>query len=102
MNSDDAILLLLELSVKRFAFTLTVTAPSAIGVRSTLYSVEDTELKPLTLAPLTVISDKSRSVVASEVIRVKISLRSLVTRPSATGSPSAFLAVIAIVGLSPS
>ena len=102
MNSVDAILLLLELSVKRFAFTLTVTTPSAIGVRSALYSVEDTELKSLTLAPLTVISERSKFEVGSDAVSVKISLRSFVISPSVTCSPSAFLAVIAIVGWSPS
>ena len=53
----DAILLLFELSVKRFAFTLSVIAPSEIGVKSTLYTEDDVALKLLRLAPLTVISD---------------------------------------------
>ena len=81
--------------------TSIVAAPSAVGVKVTVYTVEDVEEKLLKAPLLFVISPSAKSSVGSLLVNVTVNVPSLVVEPSLTALlPS--LAVIVIVGSSAS
>ena len=80
-------------SVKPAAATSMVTAPSAVGVKVAVYTVEDVAEKLVNVPLVTVISPTAKLLVASLDVNVSASVASLDVNPSA---PSA--AVIVIVG----
>jgi len=80
-------------SVKPAAPTSMVAAPSAVGVKVAVYTVEDVAAKSLKLPLVTVISPTAKLLVASLDVNVSASVASLDVNPSA---PSA--AVIVMVG----
>ena len=88
-------------SVEVPAATSMVAAPLAVGVNVAVYTVLDVAEK-LLKAPLdTVISPTAKSVVASLLVKVRVSVASLVVEPSLTALlPS--VAVIVMVGAVPS
>ena len=88
-------------SVKTPAPTSTVVAPSALGVKVAVYTVLLVAEKELKLPPLTVISPTVKFVVASLLVKVNVSVASLVVEPLETALPPA-AAAIAIVGAVPS
>ena len=77
--------------------TSIVAAPSAVGVKVTVYTVEDVEAKLLKVPLLFEISPSAKLVVGSLLVNVSASVASLDVNPS---DPS--LAVIVIVGPVPS
>ena len=83
------------LSVKLPAATSTVTAPSDVGVRVTVYVVPDPE-KLLRAAFETLMSSTAKSVVGSESVNVSVSVSSFDAPPSDTAADPA--AVMVIVG----
>jgi len=97
LNCVAAVLSLPAASVNALPATSMVTAPSAVGVKVAVYTVEDVSER-LPNVPLgTVISSLTKSVVASLDVKVSESVASLDVNGS---DPS--LAVIVIVGLVPS
>jgi len=101
LNCAAAVLLFPYASVKTAAPTSMVTAPSAVGVKVAVYTVEDVSER-LPNVPLgTVISALTKSVVASLLVNVTVNVPSLVVEPSLTALLP-LVAVIVIVGLVPS
>ena len=85
-------------SVNALPATSMVVAPSAVGVKVAVYTVEDVAAKSLKLPLSTVMSPTAKLVVASLLVNVTVNVSSLVVEPSLTALlPS--LAVIVIVGL---
>ena len=80
-------------SAKLAAPTSMVAAPSAVGVKVAVYTVEDVAAKLLNAPLVTVMSPTAKLLVASLDVNVSASVASLDVNPSA---PSA--AVIVIVG----
>ena len=93
MNWLAALLLLPRPSVKAFAATSIVVAPSADGVNVAVYTVELDAAKLLSDPPLTEISPAAKLLVASLDVKVKAMDESLLVAPSLTSE-----LVIAIVG----
>ena len=89
---------LLAESLKAPAATSMVVAPSAVGVKVAVYTVDEVEAK-LLIAPLdTVMSAAAKFVVASLEVKVTVSVASLVVEPLLTELlPS--VAVMVMVGL---
>ena len=85
-----------------FAATPTVIEPSAIGVNTAVYTVDEEAVKLPRLAPFSVMSASTKSLVASDAVKVRFNNASLVVAPSTTCSPSPLVAVMAMVGLLPS
>ena len=74
-----------------------VAAPSAVGVKVAVYTVEDVAAKLLNAPLVTVMSPTAKLLVASLDVNVTVNVPSLVVEPSLTALlPS--LAVIVIVG----
>ena len=86
-------LLLPAASVNVLPATLMVAAPSAVGVKVAVYTVEDVAAKLLNAPLVSVISPTAKLLVASLLVNVSASVESLDVNPSA---PSA--AVIVMVG----
>ena len=80
-------------SVNALPATSMVTAPSAVGVKVAVYTVEDVAEKLVNVPLVTVISPTAKLLVASLDVNVSASVASLDVNPSV---PSA--AVIVIVG----
>jgi len=78
-----------------------VAAPSAAGVKVTVYTVEDVEAKLLKEPLDTVMSSTAKLVVASLLVNVTVNVPSLVVEPLLTALLP-LVAVIVIVGLVPS
>ena len=85
-------------SVNEPSLIPTMDAPLPDGVRVAVYTVLDVAEKLLIVPPDTVISPTVKSVVASDEVKVKISVISLVVDPSLTTVPLLLAAVIAMVG----
>ena len=75
-----------------------VTAPSAVGVKVAVYTVEDVAAKLLNAPLVSVISSRAKLVVASLLVNVTVNVPSLVVELSLTALLP-LLAVIVIVGL---
>ena len=84
-------------SVNALPATSMVTAPSAVGVKVAVYTVEDVAEKLVNVPLVTVISPTAKLLVASLDVNVTVNVLSLVVEPSLTALlPS--VAVIVIVG----
>ena len=74
-----------------------VTVPSAVGVKVTVYTVEDVAEKLLNAPLVTVMSPTAKLLVASLLVNVTVNVPSLVVAPSLTALlPS--VAVMVMVG----
>ena len=72
--------------------------PLPDGVNVAVYTVLEVAVKLLKVPLVTVISPTAKSVVASDEVKVKVSVGSLVADPSLTAVPLLLAAVIAMVG----
>ena len=73
----DAVLLFPAVSVKAFAATEMEPDPLcvfAVGVNTAVYTVDDVDANEPMVPPLTVISPTTKSEVASEVVKVSVSV----------------------------
>ncbi len=101
MNCVAAVLLLPTASVNLLEATSIVVAPLELGVNVAVYTVLLVTEKELRDPPLTVISPTTKFDVASLLVKVRVSVASLVVEPLDTALPPT-AAVIAIVGAVPS
>jgi len=98
LNGSAAVLLFPYASVNALAATSMVAAPSAVGVKVTVYTVEDVEAKSLKSPLSTEISPSAKSSVGSLLVNVTVNVLSLVVEPLLTALLP-LVAVIVIVGL---
>ena len=84
-------------SVNALPATSMVVAPSAVGVKVAVYTVEDVAAKLLNAPLVTVMSPTAKLLVASLLVNVTVNVPSLVVAPSLTALlPS--VAVMVMVG----
>jgi len=83
LNCVAAVLLFPYASVNAHSATSMVAAPSAVGVKVAVYTVEDVAAKLLKLPLVSVISPTAKLLVASLLVKVTVNVPSLVVEPLA-------------------